>query len=221
MDVTPDQTRKRVLIVEDKEPTSRRLAKSISVDRGLDIVACVQDVALALEALHLLRPHVVLVDLGLPDGSGLDVISACARAPFECHAIVISIFGDEERVLSAIRHGASGYLQKGATPDDIIRGIRSVLQGGAPISPQIARHMLQLLARAPLPNEGLSPAGVLTERELEVLQSLSRGYKRQEVADQFGITLGTVGSHVSSIYKKLEVNSNTRAVAKAGELGLL
>lgn len=211
----------RVLIVEDREATARRLARTINADPSLTVIGCVQDVQEAIEVLKQERPDVALVDLGLPDGSGLEVISECDRSPWGCQAIVISIFGDEERVIDAIRHGAKGYLQKGATPEDIISGIKAVQSGGSPISPQIARHLLQELNRPTRAEPSNEREDILTPREQEILTFLSQGFRRQEVADKFNISLGTVGNHINNIYKKLGVNSNLGAVAKAGRLGLI
>ena len=211
----------KILIVEDKEAIARRLAKVIGADPKLQVVGTAGDVAAARACLRETEPRIVLVDLGLPDGSGLEVIKACKSATWECNAIVLSVFGDEERVISAIRTGASGYLQKGTDPAEIIRGIKSVLQGGAPISPQIASHLLQELSNPAAQTQRRMPPSSLTRRELEILQGISRGYKRKEVAEQHGISIGTVSNHINNIFKKLEVNSNLGAVAKAGKLGLL
>lgn len=211
---------KRILIVEDREATARRLAKTIESDSGLSVVGVVHTVAAALEALDREKPDVALVDLGLPDGSGIDVIAACAASEWGCLSVVISIFGDEERVINAIRNGAKGYLQKGARAPEILRSVRAVLAGGSPISPQIARYLLDELSR----NSTLhrKPAkDVLTQRELEILNDLAQGYRRREVAERLEISVGTVGNHINNIYKKLGVNSNLGAVAKAGKMGLL
>lgn len=211
----------KILIVEDKEAIARRLTKLIDADPAYEVVATAADIATGKQHLAALKPSVVLVDLGLPDGSGLEIIKACKRASWECRSLVLSVFGDEERVISAIRHGASGYLQKGTSPDEILRGIKSVLQGGAPISPQIARHLLQELTKPAATSELAANAVALTPRELDVLQGLSLGYKRKEVAEKYGISVGTVSNHINNIFRKLEVNSNHGAVAKASQMGLL
>ncbi len=211
---------KRVLIVEDRDATARRLAKTIESDDSLSVVGVVHTVASALECLAREKPDVALVDLGLPDGSGIDVIAACAASEWECLGVVISIFGDEERVIEAIRNGARGYLQKGARAPEILRSVKAVLAGGSPISPQIARYLLDELTR--MPTERPKPErDVLTQRELEILNDLAQGYRRREVAERLQISVGTVGNHVNNIYKKLGVNSNLGAVAKAGKMGLL
>lgn len=210
-----------VLIIEDKDPIARRLARTIDADPALRHAGTAGDVASGLRALAQHQPDVVLVDLGLPDGSGLEVIKACKKAHWTCHAVVLSVFGDEDRVISAIRHGATGYLQKITSTPDLLRGIKSVLQGGAPISPQIARHLLQELISPTAPPKPAKSQVKLTNRELEVLHGLSRGYKRREVAEQHGISVATVSNHISNIFRKLEVNSNIGAIAKAGQIGLL
>lgn len=215
MDTTP------ILIVEDRSEIARRLADQVNAVDGWQVCDCVGTLDQAIDKLYTHRPRLVLVDLGLPDGSGIDLIKAAKQADWLCETLVISIFGDEKRVVDAIAAGASGYLLKGASGTDFTGDMQAVLDGGSPISPQIARHLLSLVKQSAPNSETTVLANALTQREVEILTMISHGYKRREIAEKLGITAGTVGIHINNIYKKLEVNSNIDAVAQAARAGLL
>jgi DNA-binding NarL/FixJ family response regulator len=209
-----------VLIIEDRADIVARLSDAINVTDGLTLVGCASTLDHGLNLLFDLKPRILLVDIGLPDGSGIEAVRACAAADWQVDAVVVSIFGDEARVLEAIQAGAKGYLLKGADLGQIGTDILSVLGGGSPISPGIARHLLAVVKDGGTSSvePGLSP---LTEREAEILQAVARGYKRHEIAKQLGISAGTVGNHITSIYRKLEVSTNMEAVARASKKGFL
>ena len=169
---------------------------------------------------------VLLVDLGLPDGSGLDVIRRCRRIQPDCAMMVITMFGDEANMLSAFEAGASGYLLKDGTEADLATHILSLHAGGSPMSPIIARQLLvRWQARPvalPVTAAVLVPAGeALSPRESEVLNLLARGFTYAEAAQRMGVLLSTVQSHVRNIYGKLDVHNKTEAVFEARQLGLL
>lgn len=209
-----------VLIVEDRHQTAEQLRREISDCEDLRAAPPVDCVEAGLEALARLRPRIVLTDLGLPDGSGLEIVRAVAKADWPCEAIVISVFGEERNVVEAIRAGARGYVLKFEVLDRAVEVVHTVLSGGSPLSPQVARHLLTLVERAPAPPKN-GGASELTPRECEILALVARGYKREEVAARLSISVSTVGSHINAIYRKLEVRSNIEAVARAGRLGLL
>lgn len=209
-----------VLIIEDRADIVARLSDAITVTRGLSLVGCATTLDQGLNLLFDLKPRILLVDIGLPDGSGIEAVRACAEADWRVDALVVSIFGDEARVLDAIQAGAKGYVLKGGDLGQIGTDIQTVLDGGSPISPGIARHLLAVVKEGTTggAQPGLSP---LTEREAEILQAVARGYKRHEIAKQLGISAGTVGNHITSIYRKLEVSTNMEAVARASKKGFL
>jgi DNA-binding NarL/FixJ family response regulator len=184
------------------------------------VAAVAETLAEGKHLLHVHRPRVVLVDIGLPDGSGIDLILDIATADWSVDAMVISVFGDEARVMSAIRAGAQGYILKGSDVAQIGADILSMIAGGSPISPSIARHLLKQFG-----HEGTSAtdaaSSVLTQRETAILRAVARGYKRREIADQLGISEGTVGNHITSIYRKLNVASNIEAVVRATRDGMI
>jgi DNA-binding NarL/FixJ family response regulator len=159
---------------------------------------------------------VLLCDLGLPDGSGIDLIRQSARQHPEADVMVVTLFDDQRSVVNAIRAGARGYLLKGMEADACLASIREMLGGGSPINPRIAR--LLLLQIRPEPVEGDAQ---LTERERDVLNVLARGFSKAECAGLLGISVNTVGTYVKRIYSKLEVNSRTAAIYEAAAQGMI
>lgn len=209
-----------ILIVEDLVDIASSLEQAVMATKGLNVVGKASTLDQGLNMLFDLRPRIVLSDIGLPDGSGIDIIHACAAADWNIDTIVISIFGDEARVVQSIQAGAKGYILKGDEQGKIGDDILSVLSGGCPISPSIARHLLSIVKDVGIHSLPYSDVG-LTERETEILTSIARGYKRHEIAQQLGIVEGTVNNHITKIYRKLEVGSNTEAVVRASRIGLL
>jgi DNA-binding NarL/FixJ family response regulator len=213
-----------VALVEDDRATRERLASSVRAQGSLRLVAEYGNGAEALAGLASRAPDVLLVDLGLPDMSGLELIRfAAARYP-ECDILVISIFGDEANVLAALEAGARGYLLKGSLQHDIALDIQDIRSGGSPLSPVIARQVLKRL-QAPA-GDAASRAAIgdetaLTSREGEILTAISRGFSYAETAAMLGISVGTVHTFLKRIYRKLAVHSKTEAVFEANRLGLI
>lgn len=212
----------RIGIVDDDAVLAHALARVIGAAPGFAVVGVAESLeegkALASEGLDVL-----LVDLGLPDGSGLDLIPI-ARARAGCKVLVISVFGDGRTVVSAIENGADGYLLKGADAPEAVAAIRAVLDGGAPISPAVAGHILSRvrgLAPPKRPERALPPAISLTPREVTVLEQLAKGLSFKDVARVEGISFHTVTDHVKAIYRKLSVNSRGEAVFEAIQTGII
>jgi DNA-binding NarL/FixJ family response regulator len=220
----PVRSRTRVALVEDDADTSASLATSIHAQDWLELVAAYRTGAAALAGLAQQAPDVLLVDLGLPDMPGLDVIRFVAERHPNCDILVISMFGDEANVLAALEAGASGYLLKGLLTRDVTADIRDLRAGGSPLSPVIARQVLKRLKTAPqpaLPAPLVAGDATLSPRETEILNAISRGFSYAEVADMLHVTVATVHTHLKRIYGKLAVHSKTEAVFEAGRLGLL
>lgn len=218
---TPNPVPSTVLIVEDQVHTCLRLKDAIESSSELAVCAVAHNLDAGLNALFDHKPRLVLTDLGLPDGSGLEIIKAAGQADWICESLVISVFGDERRVIGAIRLGAKGYILKNSGEGSISDDIITVLNGGCPISPQIARHLLSLVNDLGAQDDAMENSIQLTTRETEILNEVSRGYKRAEIGRNLGISTGTVGNHINNIYKKLEVRSNIEAVSRATKMGLL
>ncbi|MCB1685234.1 MAG: response regulator transcription factor, partial [Pseudomonadales bacterium] len=216
----PPQIR-TVVIVEDDEQTRARFIDKIATCPNLAVVGEAASCAEALARLAEVQPDVLLVDLGLPDGDGADIIQYATRLSRVPAIMVTTVFGDEQRVLRAIRSGASGYLLKTDPAHDICASIEELLAGGAPISPVIARYLIRHF-REDSAQEGVDTESAgLTERELEVLRLAAKGYTYQEVADLLGLSVNTVGTHTRIVYRKLAVGSRSEAVFEAARLGLV
>lgn len=205
-----------VALVEDDDEARKRLVASIASDPSLNLVGEYATGGAALAGLATCAPDVLLVDLGLPDLPGLEVVRRVAARHPDCDILVVTVFGDEESVIGALEAGARGYLLKGALEHDIAEDIRHLRSGGSPLSPVIARQVLKRLVRARAPGEAL-----LTPRESEILNAIARGFSYAETGSLFRISVQTVHSHLKNIYKKLEVHSKTEAVFEADRRRLL
>jgi DNA-binding NarL/FixJ family response regulator len=206
-----------VLLVEDDIPTREWLVALLSAAPELQLVHVCGTVHEAVAWLRgSQRTDIVLTDLGLPDGSGLDVIREACRQPGR-EVLVLSIFGDEKNVLSAIDAGAGGYLLKDGSEDSICQHLNCLRSGGAPLSPRIARTLIRR-ARHPdaafphTPAPTTAHLDLLTEREADVLTGIAKGFSYAEVAQALNVTINTVRTHVRNIYEKLSVNSRGEAV---------
>nr|WP_255507815.1 response regulator transcription factor [Ottowia sp. GY511] len=226
----PDQL--RVAIVEDDLACRIALVDAINAtpDMRLSWAVATRDEALAeLERAGGAPADVLLVDLGLPDGSGLDVISAARRLWPDAAAMVSTIFGDEDHVLRAIQAGAMGYLLKDVNAAQVLEEIRLVAAGGSPISPMVARKLLLRhatpLTAAPSPTAARNSEGAddtaLSTREVEVLRLVSRGHTLEEVARALSLSRHTVRTFVRRLYAKLQVNTRAQAVREGERQGLL
>jgi DNA-binding NarL/FixJ family response regulator len=216
-----------VMVVEDDQATRARLCDAIAAQPNMTLIAACDRIRPALEWLETNKPDLLLTDLGLPDGSGVEVIKRCAALYPDCNILVISMFGDDKNVLSSVEAGASGYILKDSDHLDVNRAMLDLLAGGSPMSPVIARKVLNRArsreaqsATSFAPDDG--PFKVtLTRRETEALNLIARGYTYEETARMLAISLSTVQTYVRSIYGKLAVNSRSGAVLEAHKLGLL
>lgn len=219
----------RVLIVDDDPAVREPFAAAVEASGDMQVIG---QAATLAEGRHLLlnaRPDVMLVDLGLPDGHGSELIKEAQRALPDCEAMVVTVFGDEAHVLAAIEAGATGYLLKDATPAEIVDQLRVLKAGGSPINAVIARQMLRRSAAwAQAERSSQEPAdgsaddtGLLSPREREVLQLCAKGYSYEEIAPLLNVSRHTVTSFVKRIYRKLQVHSRTEAVYEARRMGLL
>lgn len=224
-----------VAVVEDDAACRIALVAALNAAPDMRLLWAAATRAEALAALGdrmAQAPDVLLVDLGLPDGSGLDVIAAARTRWPGVAPMVSTIFGDEEHVLAAIEAGAMGYLLKDATPEVVVQEVRSLHAGGSPINPLVARKLL-LHARqngaAPQVDAGPAATGlrladearVLSAREQEVLRLVWRGHTLAEVAQVLSVSPHTARTFVRRIYAKLQVKSRADAVRVAAHQGLL
>ena len=172
--------------------------------------------------------NVYLVDLGLPDGRGEDILKSLSKSNPGSELLVFTVFGDETRLIDAIEAGATGYVLKGCTPEELISAIEQIQEGGAPISSLLARLLLKRLRSVqdslpPVQSSDLATdAGViLSERETDVLKLVAQGYVNKEIARKLDISGHTVGSHIKNLYRKLAVHTRVQVVRIAQERGLV
>ena len=166
---------------------------------------------------------VYLVDLGLPDGRGEDMLRLLSLTKPEAELLVFTVFGDESRLVHALQSGATGYVLKGCNDAELIEAIEQICAGGAPISPLLARLLLKQLrhnAPAQLADNGAADPA-LSERETEVLKLVAQGYVNKEIACRLGIGTATVSTHIKNLYRKLAVRTRVQVVRAAQDRGLL
>ncbi|MBC7702496.1 MAG: response regulator transcription factor [Rhodoferax sp.] len=218
----------QVAVVEDDVDFQSALTAAMKTAPDMRLLGAAGTRAQGLRLLEQVQADVLLVDLGLPDGSGIDVIRAAHVQWPECNIMVSTIFGDEAHVMQSLEAGASGYLLKDSSPDAIVLEIRCLHAGGSPISPMIAR---QLLTRFRQPVHSAASLVVcrdsdkqraaLSEREREVLEYITKGFTSNEIAALMSISHHTVLTYVRRIYAKLEVNSKAEAIYETRIQGLL
>jgi DNA-binding NarL/FixJ family response regulator len=219
LDDAPPSGRVSVVVVDD-DPAFRDLAsRAIEASGDLQLLATAADLAGGFRLLEAAPADVLLVDLGLPDGSGIDLIHAARIVWRDCDIMVATVFGDEAHVIAAIEAGATGYLLKDTRQDKLADEIRSLRAGGSPISPLIARQLLARFTpqRTALAVNGLS---ILSKREEAVLDLVTKGFSQSDVADQLAVSPHTVRTFVRRIYVKLGVKTKSEAILAARRLGI-
>lgn len=209
----------RIAVVDDDPIVRDYLIDIVTSASELDLAGVAPNLAKARELLAL-EPDLFLVDIGLPDGSGLEFVPE-VKAHGQARVLVLTSFGDRNTVVSAIRAGADGYMLKDSSPAAILDGIRVTLAGGAPVSSAAAVYMLEQLRAAPMVAVAETEDNGLTAREIDLLQVFAKGGSYKEAARILGISPLTVGNHVKSIYRKLEVHSRGEAVYEAIKTGQL
>ena len=214
------------LIVEDDPTTLQRLDMLL---RSLDPGAAPIRAGTLAQARVLCSTtpalRTALVDIGLPDGSGIELIAWLHTHRPDVSCVVVSAWSDEVQVLAALRAGACGYLLKERDDDELRVALNSMARGGAPIDPFVARGILALISQTPeppaAPASEPSAQGAMTPRETEVLQLVARGHSNREIAEATGLSRLTIESYTKTIYRKLAVSSRTAAVFEARTRGLL
>jgi DNA-binding NarL/FixJ family response regulator len=211
-----------LLIVEDSSATRERLETAI-IEGGLfNLVGAAGTYQDGLAMLETLSPDILLTDLDLPDGNGVNLIRQLHKPNFTTKlAIVITIFGDEGHVINALKAGASGYLLKDDNFIEINNAISQMLAGGSPISPSIARYLLNELSLNTNVHEPTEDQKILSNREHEILILVSKGFTSKEIGIMLELSFHTVNAHVKNIYKKLSVNNKTEAIYEATRKGIL
>lgn len=201
-----------VAIIEDNKPLGETLCKVIESDSGLDCCGLWETAEDGLKKADAFRPDVILMDINLPGMSGIEATGLIKQHLPETLVIMVTVYGDHDKIFAALKAGASGYLLKRSSPGEIRGAIHDVLSGGAPMSAEIARRVVEAFHQQG-EKDDLQEAN-LSKRELEVLKLLSEGLANKEISDRLNISVDTVRVHNRNIYDKLHVNSRTQAAMK-------
>jgi DNA-binding NarL/FixJ family response regulator len=201
----------RVAIVEDDKHYSQALKNIIDFQEDMECAAQFFNGKSALQKLEDLEPDVVLMDIQLQDSSGIDIVSKLTEAMPGTSFIMCTSFENDEKIFSALRAGASGYLVKGDPLDKIIQAILEAHKGGAPMSFTIAKRVLQHFQESKVQVQSLA---LLTVTEKEVLELLAQGLLYKEIADKKNVTIDTIKKHIGNIYRKLQVSNKIEAINK-------
>lgn len=208
-----------VLLVEDEPHASERVRQALANAPSLQIVGTAGTLAEARRLLAKDAPDLLVTDLGLPDGSGVELIRSVVRRGLPTACLVHTVFADDQTVFDALEAGALGYLLKDASTDELRRCTLELLAGGSPMSPSIARKVLGRFRSPAKPVESEQPR--LSPREQEVLELIVKGFKYDEIAKLLGVSAATVATHAQHIYRKLAVSSRSEAAYEAAQLGLV
>lgn len=218
-----------ILIVEDEPEFRLRFKQIVEGEPSLELVGVAANKREAQDLIDQTRFDVMLIDLGLPDGNGTDLIRQVSAKRPDVDIMVVTVFGDEQHVVSAIEAGATGYILKDSTAADVISCIRLLRAGGSPVSPVVARSVLRAIRNRmngpsttrPGGGSGAPENNPLSARETEILQLLAKGMSFNEIGEILGISPHTVTAHIKKIYRKLAVHSRGEAVYEATQMGLL
>jgi DNA-binding NarL/FixJ family response regulator len=199
----------KVAIVEDNEKIREGLAALIDGSEGFQCSAVYETAEEALRHLPAYHPDVVLMDIQLPKMSGIECVARLKDQNSDTQFMMLTVYEDDEKVFKSILAGATGYILKRTPPAELLEAIRNLHEGGSPMSDQIARKVVQAFQQM---GKSSKETENLSERELEILSYLAKGYHDKEIADHFFLSIKTVRTHLRNIYQKLHVRSRTEAV---------
>lgn len=207
----------RVLIVDDHAVVRKGIRILLSTEPSFQIVGEAKDARDAVRKAEELRPNVILMDLAIPCGGGIEATAAIKRSIPDVKIIVLTMFADVFTVRAAMEAGADGYVLKDADGDALVGAVHAVQRGGMPLHPRIAQDLVNGIAKRKV----TSQVGQLTKREKDVLRLVARGLGNRAVAEILGLSAGTVKVHVGHILDKLDVSSRTEAAVCAVQMGLV
>lgn len=202
----------KIAILEDLKEVVEELKEIFNQQNDMD---CTQAYVNAEDAMHFLPANpadILIVDIGLPRASGIDAINFLADRCPGMQYCMFTVYEDDDKIFNSLQAGAKGYILKGSSEEKILEAVRELYQGGSPMSPSIARRVLDVFQKMKVTPVIVSLP--LTHREQEILQQLSKGLLYKEIGDLLGITTGTVKQHIHKIYDKLQVSNKTEAINK-------
>lgn len=206
----------RIAIIEDDRLLLDNLKLLLGGEPGITVSGAFGSAEEALPLLKKSAPDIILIDLGLPGMSGVELIKRVKREIPDVEIMAHTMFEDKEHVFSAIKAGASGYILKGCPPRELIEAVFAISQGGAPMSQKVARKVILEFR-----DSGSSDPNILSRREIDIVKSIEEGLSYKEIADRLSISPHTVHSHIRNIYKKLGAKDRHAALVKAREKGII
>jgi DNA-binding NarL/FixJ family response regulator len=210
-----------VCLVDDQTLVRQGIRSLLELSDEIRVVAEAADGAQAVDTIPQVKPDVVLLDMRMPNMSGLDVLNALRTREALPPTIILTTFDDDQMVLAGLKAGARGYLLKDVSLEQLVEAVKTVAAGGSLVSPVVTQRLLTGLKNMQNDFASLDRPDPLTERETEILRLMAGGYSNKEIANSLGVAEGTVKNHVSNILSKLGVRDRTRAVLKAFELGIV
>jgi DNA-binding NarL/FixJ family response regulator len=202
----------KIAIVEDNNALRQSLCNLLNQTEGMQCVASLNNLLNVVSEINRSKPDVILMDIGLPQISGIEGVRTVKENFSTIEILMFTVFEDNEKIFEAIKAGASGYLLKKSSPEEITEAVRSLYYGGSPMSASIARKVILSFQNN---HQNQKEEFFLTTRETEILHSLVDGLSYKKIAEKFFISISTVRTHIRHIYEKLHVNSKSQAVAKA------
>lgn len=203
------------MIVEDDPILLENLRLLLEGEKDITVEGAFNSAEKALREIQNLRTEIILADIGLPNMSGIDLIRRIKAERPEIDIMVLTIYEDKNTVFAALNAGASGYILKGLTPRELIESLHSLHNGGAPMSPNIARMVIREFH-----DDGINEPNLLTQREIEILRGIGKGATYKELANNLIISPHTVNTHIKHIYEKLHAKTKQEAVIKARKKGI-
>lgn len=207
---------KKIAIVEDKKDVAHSIQRAIENTEGLEFSAYYLSAEAALKGIPNLIPDIIVMDIGLPKMNGIDCMLKLKQRLPSLSFLMFTVFDNDEKLFDALRYGADGYILKSGTLFDVIRAVKELIDGGAPMSKDIARRVL--LSHRAISDKSNKEFEELTPRQNEIVKLIAEGKLNKEIADILGIKEGTVRQHNYNIYKKLHVNNRTEVAKKLRDL---